>query len=186
MEINLSRAHLALWCWERRHQALLLQPSCGLDCPAAGARALHSHGHEHGHGHGHGHRHGHGWLCLVTGQDSVLGIGPFPQVGRQRLHSLALRTVTVWGHRLLTCHSLLDVPPPPGLIAPQSLWHLSHYLGDMTAFLPGQEMSLPRRVLRARVGAELQDMEQDALLPHGQKDAGEGPGKHMDVCQSRN
>lgn len=63
---------------------------------------------------------------------------------------------------------------------------LEQYLGDMSAFLPGQEMSLPRKVLRARVGAEFQDTEQDALLPHGQKDAGEGPGKHMDVCQSRN
>ena len=46
-------------------------------------------------------------------------------------------------------------------------------------------MPVPGRVLGAGEAAEPLGGEQEAFLPHGQRDAGEGLGKHADVWQSR-
>lgn len=46
-------------------------------------------------------------------------------------------------------------------------------------------MPLPGRVLGAGEDAEPLGGEQDTFLPRGQMDAGEGPGTHADVWQSR-
>lgn len=46
-------------------------------------------------------------------------------------------------------------------------------------------MPLPRRVLGAGEDAEPLGSEQDTFLPGGQRDAGEGPGTHAGVWQSR-